>query len=279
MRFDLRLLTIITITLVSLLAFSKVPYMKGSRKNISSADTSAPSLNIPVSSNVYKGLQVFSLFDSAVNYKIYLPPNYSSTRDRYPVLYFLNGPVFSAEESSEEDWRIDELLDSLGSIGKKQSIIVALSGIPLPGADHDSISSFLAGSVKPFIDDNYRTMPLNSVLAGTGPFADVALLTSLLHKQKFARVGVFSPTDSVNTLVESYNLTGAGFSGMVFIYKNGSKQAGLLADNLAANSSALLYTQDKQHSKRAITPFGGWFTEFYGWMMGNGFNYIINTKN
>lgn len=282
MKFDFRLLTIITIitTVISLLAFTGVPPAKEAETSSVRKDTTSPYFaNELVSPNVQPGEQVFSFYDSAINYHIYLPEEYSFTQNRYPVIYLLNGPAFYPAAGSDEDWRIDELLDSLTGAGRQKALLVALSGLPELITDHDSLARFMSRSVKPFVDENYRTQPLNTVVAGTGQYADAALLTALLYKQQFPKAGVFSPTDSVNHRIKTFGLNGSGFSGRVFIYKNGSKQAGVLADNLAANSSALLYTQNKQHTRRQKTPFGGWFTEFYCWMMGNGFNYIINTKN
>ncbi len=281
MKFNFRLLTILTIitSVITLLAFTQSPSVVN-KAGTNNQDTSSPVNVLRIESpNVHPGKQVFSFFDSSVNYRVYLPEEYSSTRHRYPVLYLLNGPVFSPDSVTHEDWMVDELLDSLGNLGRQKTIVIGFTDIKVGPDQYDSLCRFLATSVKPFIDENYRTQPLNSVIAGTGHYADAALLTSLLFKQQFPKAGVFSPTDSVNALVKSFGINGAGYSGRVFIYKNGSKPAGTLADNLAANSSALLYTRDKQHAKRAVTPFGGWFTEFYGWMMGNGFNYIINTKN
>ena len=265
---------------ISALAFSRVP-ASGDHPQLSlSTDTLSPAMTIvPTSPNVRSGERVFSFLDSTVKYEVYIPEDYSSSQYRYPVVYILNGPIFSPEPGSNDDWRVDELLDSLAGKGRQRCIVVALSGLPLAQGEEESLAAFLDEEVKHFIDENYRTQPLQSVIAGTGYFADVALITSLTRSGEFPRAGVFSPTDSLNRLLGKRGLNGSGFSGMLFIYKSGSREAGIVADNLAAHSSALLYTRDSQHPKRPLNLFGGWFPEFYCWVTGNGFNYIINTKN
>ena len=276
----LKTLTLVTAS-ISVLAFTRVS-SSGSEFNAGYSDTLSPSpVIVPPSPNVQVGEQSFPFLGSAISYQVYVPENYSSTAYRYPVVYILNGPVFSPDPKLEKanDWLVDELLDSLAAKGKQKCLVVALSGLPDAAGNEDSLVSFLSEQVKPFIDSAYRTQAAQSVVAGTGTFADAALLTSLTHPREFPRAGVFSPTDSLNSLLESRGLTGAGFSGMIFIYKNGSRQSGILADNLAARSSALLYTRNRQHSKRPVTPLGGWFSEFFCWVTGNGFNYIINTRN
>ncbi|RYG32781.1 MAG: hypothetical protein EOO01_33885, partial [Chitinophagaceae bacterium] len=118
MKFDLRLLTIITIliTVISLLAFAQVPSdVKDTGTHHRDTLSPNPILGF-ISPNVQSGKKVFSFFDSSVNYQVYLPEEYSSTPHRYPVVYLLNGPVFSPDPESLEDWKVDELKKSYSLI-------------------------------------------------------------------------------------------------------------------------------------------------------------------
>jgi len=57
---------------------------------------------------------------------IYLPPDYSTSNKRYPVLYMHDGQnVFEDSTSFAGEWRVDETLDSLGNF-KRRMIVVAI---------------------------------------------------------------------------------------------------------------------------------------------------------
>src|SRR5690606_28646700 len=99
---------------------------------------------------------------------VWLPPGYEKTSKRYPVLYMHDGQnVFDpATSSCGGDWRIDEIADSL--IRSKQmdpAIIVGIYNCSdrmeeyVPGAKGRAYMDFVANTVKPLIDQYYRTRP------------------------------------------------------------------------------------------------------------------------
>src|SRR2546423_2104431 len=59
---------------------------------------------------------------------IYLPPDYSSSKKNYPVLYMHDGQnVFDDATSFAGEWGVDETLDSLSRVNKKyEAIVVAI---------------------------------------------------------------------------------------------------------------------------------------------------------
>lgn len=108
--------------------------------------------------------------------RIYLPPSYGSdTRRRYPVLYMHDGQnLFDAKTASYgTEWNIDEVADRLVRQGDMEEVIVV--GIdnttdriaeytPCCDPKHgggklNAYADFVAKTVKPWVDKQYRTKP------------------------------------------------------------------------------------------------------------------------
>jgi predicted alpha/beta superfamily hydrolase len=108
--------------------------------------------------------------------RIYLPPSYGSdTARRYPVLYMHDGQnLFDARTASYgTEWNIDEVADRLVRQGDMEEVIVV--GIdntkdrigeytPCCDAKHgggklNAYADFVAKTVKPWVDKQYRTKP------------------------------------------------------------------------------------------------------------------------
>ena len=113
---------------------------------------------------------------------IYLPPSYNENRlKRYPVLYMHDGQnLFDAATSSfGTEWRVDETINSLVPSGQMDEVIVV--GVyntanriyeytpccdpSYGGGGADLYERFLIDTVKPYIDQTYRTL---SAKANTG---------------------------------------------------------------------------------------------------------------
>ena len=108
--------------------------------------------------------------------RIYLPPSYgSATRRRYPVLYMHDGQnLFDGKTASYgTEWNIDEVADRLVRQGDMEEVIVV--GIdntkdriaeytPCCDPKHgggklNAYADFVAKTVKPWVDKQYRTKP------------------------------------------------------------------------------------------------------------------------
>jgi len=132
-----------------------------------------------------------STFVAARDVEIWLPPSYVTDTDkRYPVIYMHDGQnVFNPETSgySGWDWGVDEAMTSLIKSGDiREAIIVAPHSIDrwrnadyfpqkagekfandfkaampefdVTGLRADGYLKFLTSELKPFIDENYRTL-------------------------------------------------------------------------------------------------------------------------
>lgn len=212
---------------------------------------------------------------------IYLPEGYAESNNRFPVIYFTGGDhMFSDSLSfSDQEWFVDETLDSLQSGKSTKSILVAIHNFIGDTSQIAGAADFMHGTLKPYIDSVYRTQKNVAVIAGHDLNAALALYTTLKYPKDFNRAGIFSPRSDIYPYLKTQNLTGKGHSGMLFFYE-GKEVSDLydLTDQIAVNSKALLYTTHEQNPKRFESPMGGWFPEFYKWIFSNGYNHIIRYK-
>ncbi len=118
--------------------------------------------------------------------RIHLPPSYGqNTLKSYPVLYAHDGQnLFEASTAfGGVEWKVDETINSLVNSGQMDEIIVV--GIDNAGANRiyeytpccdpqyggggaNVYERFILETVKPYIDQNYRTLPSNKNTALMG---------------------------------------------------------------------------------------------------------------
>lgn len=210
---------------------------------------------------------------------IYLPPGYNKNTKRYPVIYVPGGDHFFTDNTFGKDFKVDETMDSIIVAGNPSAIIVTVNDFKTDSVEEIKTIDFFKETLKPFIDSAYNTIKNETIIAGVGDYAGVALYATLKYPEIFNKAGVFSPRKRIFDLLQRNGLTGKGYNGMIFFYGNKNDENMIsLADRLGANSSAYIYLIDKQNPLRHTSPLGGWFPEFYYWVLSNGHNYIIKPK-
>jgi len=136
---------------------------------------------------------------------VWLPPTYDSkTGKRYPVLYMHDGQqIFDPRTSTHGiDWQIDEAVTRLVADSKMREVIVV--GVNNTAnrrseysdtVDGKAYQDFLINVVKPFIDEQYRTLPGREHTAAMG--ASMGGLASFLlvwhHPDVFSMAACLSP--------------------------------------------------------------------------------------
>ncbi len=143
---------------------------------------------------------------------LYLPPGYSGSHRRYPVLYLHDGQnVFDAATSYAGEWGVDETLDSLRALGDPGVIVVAVdndaarrldeytpwaftSGNIKGGGDGGKYVDFLALTLKPWVDAHYRTLrdPAHTGIGGSSLGGLISFYAALKYPRVFGRAIVFS---------------------------------------------------------------------------------------
>lgn len=115
---------------------------------------------------------------------IYLPPDYESSQKKYPVIYMHDGQnLFDNKTSFSGEWGVDETLNQLFEQGDYGAIVVGIDNggnkrldeyspwkNPMyGGGDGDEYIDFIKYSLKPCIDQHFRTQtdPQNTCLWGS----------------------------------------------------------------------------------------------------------------
>ncbi len=141
---------------------------------------------------------------------LYLPPDYETSTKDYPVLYMQDGQnLFDSTTSFAGEWEVDETLNNLFEDGDFGAIVVGIDnggGERLNeyspwvnpnygGGDGDDYMAFLAETLKPYIDANYRTRPepAMNALIGSSMGALIATYGAVEYPESFHKIGSLSP--------------------------------------------------------------------------------------
>jgi predicted alpha/beta superfamily hydrolase len=144
--------------------------------------------------------------------RIYLPPSYGQNPlKRYPVLYMHDGQnLFEASTSfGGVEWQVDEMANSLMNNGQMDEVIVV--GMDNVGSNRiyeytpccdpqyggggaDVYERFILETVKPYIDQNYRTLPSNknTAIMGSSLGGLVSFYIGQRHPEVFSKLAGMS---------------------------------------------------------------------------------------
>jgi predicted alpha/beta superfamily hydrolase len=151
--------------------------------------------------------ELLQLADSARRrhrFRVFYPPGYhENPLRRYPVLYMQDGQnlFFPGEAFGHQHWRIAEtlrLLDRMNAID--QVIVVGIypnereSDYTRPG--YESYGRFLVETLKPYIDDRYRTLAAarHTAVMGSSLGGVVSLYAAWQHPEVFGAAACMSST-------------------------------------------------------------------------------------
>ena len=181
--------------------------------------------------------------------RVYLPPSYATQpARRYPVIYFHDGQnVFDDATSYAGEWGADELLDHLAAQQGFEAIAVGIdNGAELrmrelnpwdhmrfgKGEGFDYLR-FLVETVKPAIDQQYRTRSEAASTALIGSSMGGLITQAALHRHRevFGLGGVFSPSFWIAP--QAYDLAAnepLRASQRVFVYAGGRESASMVEE-------------------------------------------------
>lgn len=143
--------------------------------------------------------------------RLYLPPLYGTSDKNYPVLYMHDGQnVFDNATAYAGEWGVDETLNELAATGQLELIVVAIDNggeqrmTELNPVDHAEFGKaegkayieFIANTVKPYIDQHYRTLAdvEHTGIMGSSMGGLISHYAILQFPQVFGKAGIFSPS-------------------------------------------------------------------------------------
>ena len=142
--------------------------------------------------------------------RLYLPPDYAASHQRYAVLYMHDGQnLFDAATSFLGEWEVDEALNTLVKTRHLQVIVVGIDN----GAEHrmqelnawdnpkygkaegQAYMDFIVDVVKPYIDAHYRTKPdrTHTAIMGSSLGGLISHYAIYAYPKVFGKAGIFSP--------------------------------------------------------------------------------------
>jgi len=143
---------------------------------------------------------------------VYLPAAYQKEKNKsYPVLYMQDGQNLFNEQTAafQAEWGIDECLDTLAMQLHKECIVIGIDNDSTKRLneynpyDNDKYGKgegkeyldFVANTLKPFIDKNYRTLKdaNHTFIAGSSMGALISMYALIQYPNVFGGAGIFSP--------------------------------------------------------------------------------------
>lgn len=141
---------------------------------------------------------------------VLLPWDYSSTNKRYPVLYLQDGQNLFEDTAPFGTWAVDRQLATLSQHGNGGFIVVAIdhggSERIREFSPYDSqkwgdglgqeYAQFLAETLKPHIDSNFRTLPdrAHTGIGGSSMGGLISIYAGIAYPQVFSKFMIFSPS-------------------------------------------------------------------------------------
>jgi len=138
---------------------------------------------------------------------LYLPKDYNNSTKTYSVIYMHDAQnLFDATTSYVGEWNVDEKLDSLHAQvivvgiehGKDKRIdeLTPYQNEKYGGGNADAYLKFIVETLKPHIDQTYRTKTKkkNTVIMGSSLGGLVSFYAALKYPTVFGKAAVFSPS-------------------------------------------------------------------------------------
>lgn len=210
---------------------------------------------------------------------IYLPQDYYTSNNDYPVLYLQDAQNLFDEVYTAfgTEWGIDEAMHILEDSAYTKAIIVGIDNgganrineyspwlnAQYGGGQGEHYASFLVNNLKPYIDNNFRTLSSREFtgVGGSSMGALISMYTLLEYQQVFSKALIFSPSfwfnDSCFTHAAAsgfqqackiYFLSGLNESTSMVPDMNQMKNTLIAAGHSAVNMPVIVWA-DGQHSE------------------------------
>ncbi|NTV84196.1 MAG: T9SS type A sorting domain-containing protein, partial [Bacteroidales bacterium] len=232
---------------------------------------------------------------------IYYPPDYETSGFGYPVLYMHDGQnLFDDATSFAGEWHVDETLNELAADGYKVPIVVGIDndgeyrlGEYTPwrhpvhgGGDGELYMQFIVETLKPYIDQHYRTLPDRDYtgIMGSSLGGLISHYGALAYQDVFSKAGIYSPSywfsDSVwqftreaghQDAMRIYLMCG-GAEGQNTINNMTDMQDSLLANGFSEDEISMTVIPGGGHNE---TLWSGDFGDAYKWLFASYTNDIF----
>jgi predicted alpha/beta superfamily hydrolase len=223
---------------------------------------------------------------------VYLPRSYNQTKGKsYPVLYMQDGQnLFNEQTAPFGEWGVDECLDTLQRQTGKECIIIGIDNggdkrmteyNPYDNAQYGKgegglYIDFLAKTLKPFIDQKFRTLKdaQHTYIAGSSMGGLISLYAEMKYPTVFGTAGIFSPAFWLAPqLNDELTKTTWGSFQRFYFYAGGKESATMVSD--MDKILGIIEAKHQYETIRSVYPLGQhsekyWkeeFDDFYKWLV------------
>lgn len=138
-----------------------------------------------------------------------LPHDYHQTNERYPVMYLQDAQNLFNEQSAYGNWEIDKKLAVMAEYNIGKVIVIAVEhadkervleynvgNTVLGQGQGKQYIRFLADTLKPFVDQHFRTKPerTHTGIGGSSMGGLVSIFSGLMYPEVFGKLMIFSPS-------------------------------------------------------------------------------------
>ncbi|MEM5563809.1 TIM-barrel domain-containing protein [Psychroserpens sp. AS72] len=177
---------------------------------------------------------------------LYLPPNYETSNESYPVVYMHDAQnLFDNSTSFSGEWSVDETLNRLYSEKNIKVIVVGIDNggekrtdeynpwenEKYGGGEGKEYTNFIVQTLKPYIDSNYKTLKdkSNTAIFGSSMGGLISYYVALKHPNIFGKVGVFSPSFWFSPKVNDFSKTHGNIKDTKMYFLAGGREGGNVA--------------------------------------------------
>jgi predicted alpha/beta superfamily hydrolase len=193
---------------------------------------------------------------------IYLPENYHTSNENFPVLYMHDGQnVFDDTTSFAGEWGVDDYLDSIYEKGQRAIVVAIDNGGAKRMNEYNPYDTkkfgkgeggayidFIVKTLKPFIDKNYRTKKdkANTSIAGSSMGGLISLYAVLQYPRVFGAAGVFSPSLWVAPkLFDEIKAKGMKLNSKIYLYVGKQEDESMVQQVIKAVEVMNKYSKSK----------------------------------
>jgi predicted alpha/beta superfamily hydrolase len=222
---------------------------------------------------------------------LYLPKDYTTTTRRYPVLYMQDGQnLFDNYMAAYGEWGVDKMLDSLFDATGKSCIVVAIDhGGTSRLTDYNPYNHVRYGrgngrlyvksiveSVKPFIDERFRTLPdaPNTWMAGSSMGGLIAMGAVMQYPTVFGAAAILSPSFWMAPQLKADVAEALRqYQGRLFFYAGGMEGRNMVPDmdavinRISPNSKAAITRRVVESAGHNEAAWRAVFPEFLKWIL------------
>jgi predicted alpha/beta superfamily hydrolase len=219
---------------------------------------------------------------------------YKHPQRRYPVLYLQDGQNLFESTAPYGTWGVDRQLARLAQEGQGGTIIVAIDhggkqrveeyspvntrqfGLGL-GKDY---ARFLTETLKPFIDQKYRTLSdrANTGIGGSSMGGLISLYAGLLFPEVYSKYMIFSPSIWLTPgMFEAFRVSNLRPDSRFYFFVGGKEPKGTVRNTELLSQVIASRTVPNVHSTIQIDPEAGHQEHFWGKAFGGGLKWLFKS--